>query len=95
MSLTVAGGASTAYLLDTHGANAMHVISLINSARALVLYCATFFANGFVVSRGIKTSLAILAGCQAMGLLASVWMYVYGKRVRSFVSACPLGISWV
>ncbi|PIL36496.1 MFS general substrate transporter [Ganoderma sinense ZZ0214-1] len=89
MSLTVGGGASTAYLLDTHGANAMHVLSLINSARDLLLYGATFFANGFIVSRGIKMTLAVLAICQSVALLASIMMYVYGKRVRSFVARHP------
>ena len=75
-----------AYLLDTHGANAMHVVSLVNSGRDLAVCGATFFANGFIAARGIKTSLVILCACQAVSSLAAVAMYVYGKRVRSFVS---------
>ncbi|PIL27048.1 MFS general substrate transporter [Ganoderma sinense ZZ0214-1] len=89
VGLAVSGGAAMAYLLDTHGANAVHVVSLVNSGRDLVLYGATFFANGFIASRGVKTSLVVLAVCQSVSALAAVAMYVCGKRVRSFVARHP------
>ncbi len=85
-SMVVSGGAAVTYLLDTHGADALHVLSVTNFAKNMVLYGSTFFANGVVVSRGVKASLLILGACQAVCWLASVPMYVYGKRVRSFVS---------
>ena len=87
-SMVVSGGAAVTYLLDTHGANALHILSITNFAKNMVLYGSTFFANGIIVSRGVKVSLLILGACQAVCWLASVPMYVYGKRVRSFVSAC-------
>nr|VWO95044.1 Cercosporin MFS transporter CTB4 (Cercosporin toxin biosynthesis cluster protein 4) [Ganoderma boninense] len=91
VSLAVSGGSAMAYLLDTHGPNAVHVVSLVNTGRDLVLYGTTLFANGFIASRGVKTSLVVLASCQALSALAAVAMYVYGKRVRSFVSpASPI-----
>ena len=89
-SMVVSGGAAVTYLLDTHGANALHILSITNFAKNMVLYGSTFFANGIIVSRGVKVSLLILGACQAVCWLASVPMYVYGKRVRSFVSGCPL-----
>ncbi|KAM5540669.1 hypothetical protein V8D89_005700 [Ganoderma adspersum] len=89
VGLAVSGGAAMAYLLDTHGANAVHVLSLVNSVRDLVGYCANFFANGFISGRGIKMWLVILSVCQVVSWLASVPMYVYGKRVRSFVARHP------
>ena len=85
-SIVVSGSAAVTYLLDTHGTNALHILALSNFAKNMVLYGSTFFANGMVLSRGVKVSLLILGACQAFCWLASVPMYVYGKRVRSFVS---------
>ncbi|KAM5538316.1 hypothetical protein V8D89_007918 [Ganoderma adspersum] len=88
-SMVVSGGAAVTYLLDTHGANALHILSITNFAKNMVLYGSTFFANGIIVSRGVKLSLLILGACQAACWLASVPMYVYGKRVRSFIARHP------
>ena len=77
------------YLIDTHGANALHVITLNDFAKYMIAYGMTFVANGIVISRGIKVSLLILGACQAVCFLVSIPMYVYGKRVRSFVSVGP------
>ncbi len=85
-SIAVASGATVAYLLDTHGADALHILSLTTVAKDMVLYGSTFFANGFILSRGVKVSLLIIGACQAVCWLSSIPMYVYGKRVRSFVS---------
>lgn len=85
-SMVVSGSAAVTYLLDTHRANALHILALSNFGKNMVLYASTFFANGMVLSRGVKVSLLILGGCQAFCWLASVPMYIYGKRVRSFVS---------
>jgi hypothetical protein len=84
--MAVSGAATTTYLLDTHGGNALHVFALVNIMRNMVLYGFTFFANGLVLHRGVKVSLLILAACQAFCWLLSIPMYRYGKRVRSFVS---------
>ena len=85
-SLIVSGSASIAYLLDTHGGNALHVFALINFMKNIITYGFTFFANGMVLNRGVKVSLLILAACQAICWLLTIPMYRYGKRVRAFVS---------
>jgi len=88
-SMVVSGAAAVTYLLDTHGHNALHVLALSNFSKNIVLYAFTFFANGMVESRGVKASLLILGGLQAFCWLASFPMYVYGKRVRSFIARHP------
>ena len=76
------------YLLDTHsaGSDALHILSLIRSATKLLSYSATFFVNSVFVEYGFTSSLLVLGACQATCWLVSVPMYMYGKRVRSFVS---------
>lgn len=86
-SMIVSGSAAVTYLLDTHRENALHILAMSNFAKNMVLYGFTFFANGMIAKRGVKVSLLILAACQAACWLASVPMYIYGKRVRSFVGS--------
>ncbi|RPD64562.1 MFS general substrate transporter [Lentinus tigrinus ALCF2SS1-7] len=88
-SMVVSGSAAVTYLLDTHRANALHIFALSNFGKNMVLYASTFFANGMVLSRGVKVSLLILGACQAVCWLASVPMYVFGKRVRAFIARHP------
>ena len=85
-SLVISGGTSLAYLIDTHGASATHVIALNDFAKGMISYGASFIANRIVVTLGVKDSLLILGACQAACLLLVIPMYVYGKRIRSFVS---------
>ncbi|KAL0951885.1 hypothetical protein HGRIS_008542 [Hohenbuehelia grisea] len=85
-SMVVSGAAAVTYLLDTHGPDALHVLALSNFMKNIVLYGFTFFANGMVLHRGVKTSLLILAACQAFCWLATIPMYIYGKRVRSYIA---------
>ncbi|PIL31087.1 MFS general substrate transporter [Ganoderma sinense ZZ0214-1] len=87
--LVASSGAAVTYLLDTHGSNAQHILSLVRCANYLILYGSTFVDNAIVVSRGIKVSLLILGACQAACWLATLPMYVYGKRVRSFIARHP------
>ena len=86
--MVVSGSAAVTYLLDTHRANALHILALSNFGKNMVLYASTFFANGIILSHGVKVSLLILGGCQAVCWAASVPMFVFGKRVRSFLSIC-------
>ncbi|KAG7099966.1 hypothetical protein E1B28_001759 [Marasmius oreades] len=88
-SMVTSGSAAVTYLLDTHGPNALHVLALTNFLKNMVLYGFTFFANGMILHRGVKVSLLILAACQTFCWLASIPMYVYGKRVRSFLARHP------
>jgi hypothetical protein len=85
-SMVVSGAAAITYLMDTHGQDALHVLTISNFSTNMVLYSFTYFANGIVLKQGVKVSLLILAACQASCWLASFPMYIYGKRVRSFVS---------
>ncbi|KAF5356150.1 hypothetical protein D9756_003690 [Leucocoprinus leucothites] len=88
-SMVMTGSAVITYMLDTHGPNALHVLAIVNFLKNMVLYGFTFFANGMVAQRGVKTSLLILAGCQAFCWLSSIPMYIFGKRVRSFIARHP------
>ncbi|RPD64560.1 MFS general substrate transporter [Lentinus tigrinus ALCF2SS1-7] len=88
-SMVVSGSAAVTYLLDTHRENALHILAVTNFAKNMVLYGSTFFANGMILDRGVKVSLLILGACQAFCWLASIPMYIFGKRVRAFIARHP------
>ena len=85
-SIVVSNATRTAYLIDTHGSNASHIIALTEFVTNLIAYGTTFFANRVVLSAGLKRTLLVVAAVQAACCLTCVPMYVLGKRVRSFVS---------
>ncbi|KAJ3512271.1 hypothetical protein NLJ89_g3612 [Agrocybe chaxingu] len=82
--MVISGSAAITYLLDTHGDDALHVLAIVNFAKNMVLYGFTFFANGFIESRGVKDALLILSGLQAACWASTIPMYIFGKRVRSW-----------
>lgn len=88
-SAVVSSAARTAYVIDTHGPNASYIMALTEFVPNIVTYGSTFFANGVVLSAGVRRTLLLVAVCQAACWLACVPMYVFGKRVRSFVSPPP------
>ncbi|CAL1694911.1 unnamed protein product [Somion occarium] len=88
-SMIISGSAAVTYLLDTHGPNALHCLTISNFSKNMVLYGTTFFANGMVLNRGVRTSLLILGGCHGFCWLFSIPMYIFGKRVRSYIARNP------
>ncbi|KAM5531176.1 hypothetical protein V8D89_015146 [Ganoderma adspersum] len=88
-SLVVSSATRVAYVIDTHGVNTSHIIALTEFAMNLIAYGATFFANRVVLSAGVRRTLLVVAGVQAACWLTSVPMYVFGKRVRSFIARHP------
>ncbi|PIL31134.1 MFS general substrate transporter [Ganoderma sinense ZZ0214-1] len=85
----VSGAALFPYLIDVHGSNSLHIISLMDFAKNVLIYGSAFFANGIVLSAGVKLSLLVYGACQAVCWLTCVPMYVYGKRARSFIARHP------
>lgn len=87
-STLVVGAVLSPYLIEAHGSNAtLNILCLEDCVRNVLIYASAFFANGIVLSVGVKVTLLVYGGCQAACWLISIPMYVYGKRIRSFVSA--------
>ena len=93
-SVVVTNATRVAYVIDTHGAHASHIIALTESAMSVLVYGTTFFANRVVLSAGVKRTLLAVAACQAACWVLCVPVYVFGKRVRSFVSLLAFNSSF-
>nr|VWO97977.1 Uncharacterized protein [Ganoderma boninense] len=88
-TISVATATRVAYVIDAHGANAAHILTLTESVMYLLTYSATFLANGIVLSAGVRRTLLVVAAIQAACWLTCVPVYVFGKRVRSFIARHP------
>ncbi|KAM5535242.1 hypothetical protein V8D89_011048 [Ganoderma adspersum] len=89
-SAVVVSATSFAYLVNAHGpTGAMHIVTLANCVMVVLEYGSAFCANRIVLAHGVHVSLLVLGACQAACLLVSVAMYVFGKRVRSFLARHP------
>ncbi|ORY90710.1 serine/threonine kinase 16 [Leucosporidium creatinivorum] len=74
------------YLIDVHSKHTPEAISIINLFKNLVLYGFTQFAVNWVLEQGIPGTMGVLAGLSAVCILTTVPMYIYGKRIRSYVA---------
>ncbi|PIL31061.1 MFS general substrate transporter [Ganoderma sinense ZZ0214-1] len=87
--IAIASATRVAYVIDTHGAHAAHIVALTEAAQDLLVYGSTFFANGVVLSAGVRRTLLAVAALQAACWATCVPVYVFGKRVRSFIARHP------
>ncbi|BGP45117.1 hypothetical protein JCM10450v2_000934 [Rhodotorula kratochvilovae] len=83
---SIGATAIIAYLIDCHRQNTADVIAIINLTKNLILYGFTQFAAEWIVSMGIPDTMGLLAGLSAFCILTTVPMWVYGKRVRSWIA---------
>ncbi|PIL31086.1 MFS general substrate transporter [Ganoderma sinense ZZ0214-1] len=88
-ALVVTSTTRVAYLIDVHGANALHVMMLTECARDLLSFAGTFFVNGAILSVGVERTLLALGIFQACLMLTCIPMWVFGKRVRSWIARHP------
>ncbi|TFK46315.1 putative cycloheximide resistance protein [Heliocybe sulcata] len=77
------------YVIDVHRKHSPECFALINFIKNLILYGFSQFSVEWVQNMGVLHTFGILAGLTALCVLTAVPMYVYGKRVRSWISRHP------
>ena len=80
----ISSTAILAYLMDTHSANSLHVITLNDFARYMLTYGTTFFANSLVLSA------ASGAPCSSSGCS---WPRAGSRRSRCTCTGSVYGLS--
>ncbi|GAA6006971.1 uncharacterized protein JCM10292_000378 [Rhodotorula paludigena] len=83
---SIGSTAIIAYLIDCHRAHTAEAIGVINLSKNLVLYGFTQFAANWIASMGVPHTMGLLAGLTAICLLPTIPMWIYGKRVRSWLA---------
>jgi len=81
----IGGTAVIAYLIDTHRKHTPEAVAVINLSKNLCLYGFSAISVDWIAALGIADTMATLAGLSALCYLTAVPMYIYGKRVRSWI----------
>ncbi|KAL8291297.1 hypothetical protein RQP46_002275 [Phenoliferia psychrophenolica] len=74
------------YIIDVHRKHTPEAFAVVNLTKNSVLYGFTQFAVSWVTTMGVPHTMGVLAGVSAICILTTVPMYIYGKRIRSFVA---------
>ena len=74
-----------AYVVDCHRGLSSEAFALMNCVKNLFAGGITFFINDWIESQGVRNTFFVVGGITLGTSLTSIPMYIYGKRMRSWV----------
>ncbi|EJT99824.1 MFS general substrate transporter [Dacryopinax primogenitus] len=77
------------YVVDAHRGHIPEAFAVINFIKNMLAFGTTYFVNGWVETQGVFNTLATLSGLAAVCLVPTLPMYIFGKRVRSWIHRHP------
>ncbi|KZO96086.1 MFS general substrate transporter [Calocera viscosa TUFC12733] len=77
------------YVVDAHRGHVPEAFAVIKFITNMLTFACTYFVNSWVETQGIFNTLATLSGLTAVCLVGTLPMYIYGKRVRSWIHRHP------
>jgi len=83
--------AIVAYIIDIHRKTASEAFTIINFSKNMIIYGFTQFVSNWVVDNiaHLNRVFGILAGLCAICLLTGVPLWIFGKRIRLWISRHP------
>lgn len=85
LSIPFATSASFTYVIDCHPKDANQAFVTINFAKAVFIFIASMFVNGWYSARGPREVFIWITVLNFAFSVMTIPMYVYGKKFRSFV----------
>lgn len=73
------------YVTDCHREQSAEAFAIMNFIKNLFAFGLTFYANDWIAVQGVKLAFYVIGGTTVAVTLATVPMYIYGKRARSWV----------
>ncbi|QSS63923.1 MFS transporter [Histoplasma capsulatum] len=86
LSIPFATSASFTYVIDCHPKDANQAFVTINFAKAVFIFIASMFVNGWYSARGPRVVFTWITGLNLAFSMMTIPMYVYGKRFRSIIA---------
>jgi len=77
------------YVVDAHRGHVPEAFAVINFIKNMLAFGCTYFVNSWIETQGVFNTLATLSGLAAVCLVPTIPMYIYGKRVRSWIHRHP------
>ncbi|RYN41297.1 hypothetical protein AA0112_g2226 [Alternaria arborescens] len=76
------------YVSDCHREQAAEAFAIMNFIKNLFAFGLTFYANDWIAVQGVRDAFYVIGGTTIAVTLATIPMYIYGKRARSWVKRC-------
>ncbi|CAN9158753.1 unnamed protein product [Alternaria alternata] len=73
------------YVSDCHREQAAEAFAIMNFIKNLFAFGLTFYANDWIAVQGVRDAFYVIGGTTIAVTLATIPMYIYGKRARSWV----------
>jgi MFS family permease len=86
LAVPFATSASFTYVIDCHPKDANQAFVTINFVKAIFVFVASLFVNGWLSKSGPQTVFVIIAAVNFVICGFTIPIYVFGKRFRSMVS---------
>ncbi|EJT99823.1 MFS general substrate transporter [Dacryopinax primogenitus] len=74
-----------AYVIDAHRGTVPEAFAVLSFIKNMVAFGFTYFVNSWIETQGMLNTFGTLAGLTAVCVLPTIPMYLYGKRVRSWI----------
>ncbi|KAF4334058.1 transporter HOL1 [Fusarium beomiforme] len=72
------------YVVDSHRHEAVEAYAAMSFTRNMFTFGMTFYMNNWLIIQGVRDTFFVVGGITTAVLLATIPMYIYGKRARSF-----------
>ncbi|KAF7577766.1 MFS transporter [Pyrenophora tritici-repentis] len=73
------------YVSDCHREQSAEAFAIMNFIKNMFAFGLTFYANDWIAVQGVRDTFFIIGGTTIAVTLATIPMYIYGKRARSWV----------
>ncbi|RMZ74561.1 cycloheximide resistance [Pyrenophora seminiperda CCB06] len=73
------------YVSDCHREQSAEAFAIMNFIKNMFAFGLTFYANDWIAVQGVRDAFFVIGGTTVAVTLATIPMYIYGKRARSWV----------
>ncbi|CAA9956578.1 mfs transporter [Pyrenophora teres f. maculata] len=73
------------YVSDCHREQSAEAFAIMNFIKNMFAFGLTFYANDWIAVQGVRDAFFVIGGTTIAVTLATIPMYIYGKRARSWV----------
>ncbi|EEU35526.1 uncharacterized protein NECHADRAFT_55517 [Fusarium vanettenii 77-13-4] len=72
------------YVIDSHRHEAVEAYAMMSFAKNIFAFGITFYVNNWIAVQGVRDTFFVIGGITIAISMATVPMYIYGKKARSF-----------
>ncbi|KAF5584212.1 transporter HOL1 [Fusarium subglutinans] len=72
------------YVVDSHRREAVEAYAMMSFAKNVFAFGMSFYMNDWVAIQGVRNAFFVIGGITIAITMATIPMYIYGKRARSF-----------